>query len=43
MKKDKKPPTPLPPYESPPPLTDEEIKKIYHEEKNDFFKNGNCN
>ena len=36
IKKEKKLPTPPPPYESPPSLPDEEIWKIYEEEKNNF-------
>ena len=36
IKKEKKLPTPPPPYESPPSITDEEIWKIYEEEKNNF-------
>ena len=38
IKKEKKPRAPPPPYESPLPLTDEEIRKIHEEEKNNFLK-----
>ena len=37
-KKEKKPPASPPPYESPLPLTDKEIRKIYEVQKNNFLK-----